>query len=454
MSSFWLYEHIDKWLSYMRRQNAFKKTAWEVKSLSHKKSLFFVLTVLLLLAPFVCCGIRLNQTLPDKLAVVKDSDCNIKIGKLVSSRLASFDDVFAVNAAQNTFTKEEDGNLKLFTETVGHYDVELKAFGVFPIKTMSVDVIENDTLIPCGDVIGIKIHTDGVLVVKLASVKTLGGEKKNPARDGGIKEGDIITKVADEKVKNSDHFSELINKNGGKSVELEIIRENQTLKIALTPQESEGHYKIGAWIRDSTAGIGTMTFVDPKSGAFGSLGHGISDADTSLLLSVAQGSITKCGISSVKCSQRGSPGELHGVFASNDIGIIKKNSYAGIYGFCDMEQFSQNKAVKIATRFEVKTGAAKIIATVDENGPKEYDIQIEKVMTNSGDEKGMIIKVTDERLLEKTGGIVQGMSGSPILQNDKIVGAVTHVFVNEPTRGYGIFIELMMDEAQMLGAGE
>lgn len=194
-----------------------------------------------------------------------------------------------------------------------------------------------------------------------------------------------------------------------------------------------------------------MTFIKPDTGAYASLGHGISDVDTGQLLTVSQGSITNCTISSVEPGKKGTPGELRGVFAENDIGVIVENSQYGVYGYCDPKAVSKAEPVKIGTRFEVKEGSAQIISSVD-GAPQAYDVEIEKVMTNSSDAKGMILHVTDERLLEKTGGIVQGMSGSPIIQDGKLIGAVTHVFVNDPTRGYGIFIELMMDQAQGLKA--
>ena len=195
-----------------------------------------------------------------------------------------------------------------------------------------------------------------------------------------------------------------------------------------------------------------MTFIRPDTGAFASLGHGISDVDTGQLLTVAQGSITNCQISSVEPGKKGTPGELRGIFADNDIGVIKENSQYGVYGYCDPTAVTDAESVKIGTRFEVQEGKAQILSTVDDAAPQAYDVEIEKVMTNSSDAKGMILHVTDDRLLEKTGGIVQGMSGSPILQDGKLVGAVTHVFVNDPTRGYGIFIELMMDQTQGLQA--
>lgn len=418
--------------------------------MSHKKSIVFVLALLLLLSPFVYCGIRLHQTLPDHLAVAKGAECSINIGSLVSSNLKPSGNGSAVSAGGSALASEEDGNLTLFTEVAGKYDIELKFLGVLPLKTMSVDVIDADTVIPSGETIGIKIHTDGVLLVALSSVETENGETYAPAKDAGLQVGDTITKIDGIAITDSDHFSSLVDERRSDSFTLEYERGGEVQSVQLAAVFSEGHYKIGAWIRDSTAGIGTMTFVKPDTGVYASLGHGISDVDTGQLLTVSQGSITNCTVSSVEPGKKGTPGELRGVFADEDIGVIVENSQLGVYGYCDPTKVSKAEPVKIGTRFEVKEGSAQILSSIDGGEPQAYDVEIEKVMTNSTDAKGMIIHVVDERLIEKTGGIVQGMSGSPILQDGKLIGAVTHVFVNDPTRGYGIFVELMMDEAQGL----
>jgi len=419
--------------------------------LAHKKSLIFALALLLLISPLIVCAITLNRALPDNLCTTKGSVCTIGIGRLVGTDFcADKMSVLATGAEQKPFAKEENGNLTLFTEAVGQYDIELKFLGVLPVKRMSVNVIEDEMLIPGGESIGIKIHTDGLIVVRISSVQTDDGQNLTPAKEAGLKEADIIMKAGGEKVKNSEHFSSLINEKGAGGIELEIMRDNQPHTLKLTPVLTGDGYKIGAWVRDSSAGIGTLTFVKPDTKVFASLGHGISDTDTSLLLDVGQGSITDCKIVSVKRGQKGTPGELRGIFEGNDTGVISQNSSIGVYGVYDDVKALDKTPRKIASRFETREGKATIICTVDTNGPTEYDIEIEKVMTNSTDAKGMIVKVTDERLLEKTGGIVQGMSGSPILQNGKIVGAVTHVFVNDPTRGYGIFIENMLSEVEKI----
>lgn len=419
--------------------------------MSHKKSFIFVLALLLLMSPFAYCGIRLHQTLPNSFSVSKGSDCSINIGPLVSSNLKPKDAGTAVYAGTAALAKEENGNLTLFTETAGKYDIELKFLGVLPLKTMSVDVYEDGMVIPSGDTIGIKIHTDGVLLVGLSSVEADGGGKLSPAKDAGLQTGDVITKIDGVCVSDSDHFTRLVDSCNGESFTLEYMRGKECKSVQLCAAYADGHYRIGAWVRDSTAGIGTMTFINPDTGVYASLGHGISDADTGQLLSVSRGSITGCTVSSVEPGKKGTPGELRGVFSDYDIGTIEQNSDCGVYGVCKPEIFDKKKAVKAGTRFDAEEGYAQILCNID-GTVQPYDIEIEKVATNSTDAKGIVLHVTDERLLEKTGGIVQGMSGSPILQNEKLIGAVTHVFVNDPTRGYGIFIELMMDKAQEIKA--
>lgn len=406
----------------------------------------FSLSLILLLLPVILCAARLRYILPNKIVAAQGSELVINTGRLVSSSV--FSDDINCSVPSDSFVNEKNGSINLFTDSVGKYDVSLKLLGILPVKTLSVDVIDSDMLIPSGKAIGIKIHTEGVMLIKLASVES-GGKIFTPAKDSGLQSGDLITKINSQPITNSDHFSSVVNALEGETFEVEYVRDGETKNTFLQAVLSDEGYKIGAWIRDSSAGIGTLTFIK-SDGSFAALGHGISDIDTGELLSVSQGSITDCSICSVTPGQKGSPGELKGVLSNNDMGVIMKNSNTGIYGKCTPAEENYT-AIKAASRFEVKTGAAAILCTTESEQVQEYGIEIEKIMTNSNDEKGMIIKVTDEKLLEKTGGIVQGMSGSPIIQDGKLVGAVTHVFINDPTRGYGIFIENMLDEVEKIG---
>jgi stage IV sporulation protein B len=233
-----------------------------------------------------------------------------------------------------------------------------------------------------------------------------------------------------------------------KYVHLKVARDEEVFETDITPMISnDGYYRIGIWVRDSTAGIGTLTFYNPEDNSFAALGHAITDCDTGTVLTVSCGDLVGCEILSVKKGEHGTPGELSGQFENKNLGKILKNNDFGIYGKIKNSNVLQAKPMRVATRFQIKQGPATILCDVDGNGVKSYDIEITKVSTSSKvDNKGIVLKITDNDLLSKTGGIVQGMSGSPIIQNDMIVGAVTHVFVNDPTRGYGIFIENMLNE--------
>lgn len=329
------------------------------------------------------------------------------------------------------------------TSKVDRYSVEAKLFNVIPIKSVDVSVIPKKYLVPSGEAIGVKLYTDGVLVVGISDVTDSYGKIYQPARDAGITVGDRILSVNGKYVKNINDFTDKINEAGTRAT-LEIARQDYRFSAELSPAYSkDGGYKVGLWVRDSTAGIGTLTFYNPEDNTFYALGHGICDSDTKELMAVREGSINACRIRSVIKGERGIAGELSGDFSGVEIGEITKNTDAGISGKASIH--SQAEPVMIASRFEVRKGNAEILCDVDGCGPRRYKIEITRIQKGQ-DQKNLVLKVTDDRLIEKTGGIVQGMSGSPILQNGKFVGAVTHVFVNDPTRGYGIFIENMLAE--------
>lgn len=309
-------------------------------------------------------------------------------------------------------------------------------------------------LVPGGQPIGVKLNTDGILVVGFSDIDTPSGKKMSPAAASGIQIGDSIVDVEGKEIKTTSDLSEAINKNGNKNKEiaLKIKRKDsyETIKIRPIYNNANKECKIGLWVRDSAAGVGTLTFYDPSSGKFGALGHPINDMDTGSIIKIKDGNIFNAKIISIEQGRRGKPGELRGIFSEDDdIGKISKNTSQGIYGSMTgrFEKSGKNNELPIAKQNEIKEGPAKILACIDDNEVKEYNISIEKKFYQSKPgSKSMIIKITDKELLEKTGGIVQGMSGSPIIQNGKIVGAVTHVFVNRPDMGYGIYIEWMIDE--------
>lgn len=328
-----------------------------------------------------------------------------------------------------------------------NYHAQLMLFDVIPIKTVSVKVVQEKLLVPCGTPFGIKMFTNGVMVVGVADIESA-GKMINPAAVAGVKVGDIITEVNGKAVTQNSQVAKLIESSAGAPVELSIKRNEETLTATLTPilSDVDGSYKGGLWVRDSTAGIGTVTFYDPSNGSFGGLGHGICDVDTNELMPLRSGDVVSVTISGIVKGQKGRAGELRGYF-NNDfpVGQLQANSEGGVYGTLNSSPVS-TEAIPLAVKQEVKTGAAQIYTTVDGTTPRPYGIEIESINYQDGTKtKNLVVKVTDPDLLSKTGGIVQGMSGSPIVQNGKLVGAVTHVFVNDPTRGYGILAENMLE---------
>ena len=307
-----------------------------------------------------------------------------------------------------------------------------------------------------GNSVGVRVSTEGVLAVGYSDITTGSGEVKSPAQNGGIQIGDRLISVNGNKIKNSKDLSKKINESKSENVEILLERNGEeiTKNINLS-KNGDGDYKIGLWVRDSTAGVGTLTFYDKESGKYGAIGHPITDSETEKILSIKNGDLLNSSIISIKKGVKGNPGELRGIFSSDKkpIGNVTGNTQCGIFGSMNTENLKNinNKTYKVGWRDEIQPGPAQIITTIDEEGPKLYDIEIMKLAKqDSISTKSMVIKITDERLLEKTGGVVQGMSGSPIIQNDKIIGAVTHVLVNKPEVGYGIYIEWMLKDAKII----
>jgi len=339
----------------------------------------------------------------------------------------------------------------LRTGKEGKVTLRMYLLGLIPLKSMNVDVVPNKKLVACGNTIGVKLKADGILVVGISDVESADRGRVIPAKDSGIMPGDFITAVNGKNIQTIDSLIQEINRVKDGVLKIEYRRGSQYFETSITPvrTRTDGEYKIGLWVRDSTAGIGTLTFYEPETLNFGALGHGITDIDTGILMDSSSGEILESSILGIKKGTQGSPGELKGVFIEDEkkLGVIKMNTETGIYG--TLTENGEKKAAKrlypIGLRSEVREGPAKILSNIDGNSVKEYDVEIEKVSRqNTNGTKGMIIRITDENLLKATGGIVQGMSGSPIIQNGKLVGAVTHVLVNDPAKGYGIFIEAMV----------
>jgi stage IV sporulation protein B len=336
----------------------------------------------------------------------------------------------------------------------GNNEVLLELAG-FPIKKVDVNVLKDFKVIPGGQSIGVKLNSVGVLVVGHHQVSTEEG-KKSPGELAGIKVGDIITKINDKTIEKMADVGPFVKDSGqnGKPLKVVVSRENGEFTTSLQPlkDENEDTYKLGLYIRDSAAGIGTMTFYDPKSMKYGALGHVISDMDTKKPIVVADGQIVRSTVTSIEKGSNGDPGEKLARFSSDGevIGDIKRNSPFGIFGALnkDIANGISDTPLPIALSHQVKEGPAQILTVVDDDKVEFFDIEIVSTIPQKFPAtKGMVLKVTDKKLLEKTGGIVQGMSGSPIIQDGKLIGAVTHVFVNDPTSGYGVHIEWMLNEA-------
>lgn len=308
----------------------------------------------------------------------------------------------------------------------------------------------SEKLIPLGRTTGIKMFSEGAMVVGFAQLEDAGG--KSPAQQAGVQLGDVIVAVNEYEVTSNEVLQEHLANLEDSETQLTVKRNGQELRLkaeAVFDSEMQT-WKIGAWVRDSIAGIGTITFVDPENGAFGALGHGISDADTGQLMDFQDGSIMESSVAGVKKGKSGEPGELTGQFdLTQNQGILYSNTDKGIFGqITRSEVYDQRKALPVASKTEIKTGSAYIISNVSGDQCKEYEIEIMKVYQEAEDTaRDMMIRVVDQELLSVTGGIVQGMSGSPIIQNGKLIGAVTHVLINDPERGYGISIENMLREA-------
>ncbi len=294
-------------------------------------------------------------------------------------------------------------------------------------------------LVPVGHTVGIKLFSRGVLVVKLSDGGT-------PARECGLQKGDVIVECGGVSITSTEQFQTLLQKTGEDSTNLQIRRSGKPVTLSVSPEPNEeGRYSIGAWIRDSMAGIGTMTFYDPATGAFGALGHGITDVDTALLMPFSSGSILPSTVKAVKRGAVGDAGELRGDFdLQTDLGELSANTGSGVFGTMTAAPAQAGKAIPVARAEEVHTGPATILSNVQGNEIREYEIEILKVIPNATDGRNLVLSVSDSELIAATGGIVQGMSGSPILQNGTFVGAVTHVLLNDPTKGYGIFLETML----------
>lgn len=330
-------------------------------------------------------------------------------------------------------------------------NVTLALFGTIPLKTVRSVHVTSRSVQVCGTPFGVKMFSDGALVVAFSDQYTRLGTE-NPAKEAGLKLGDLIVSAGGQAVRSNEELTQAITAAQGKALSVVYRRQGQAYTTTLTPVQdaATGAYRAGVWVRDSSAGIGTMTFWDPQRSTFAGLGHAISDTDTGADITLLSGEIVPVVITGCISGTAGSPGELRGEFSSTAVGTVLANDTTGIYGQCTGGLTGQN--CPVAQPQEIALGDAEVWTTISGSTPQRYTVRIERVnMTSSDPNRNLVIKVTDPDLLAATGGIVQGMSGSPIVQNGKLVGAVTHVLVNDPTRGYGIFATTMLEKADSLG---
>ena len=384
--------------------------------------------------------VREAASLPDALTLTSGQKFVVQTG--LPMLAASDGGAVSVLASQ-------DERVTISAETGGQTSVTFSLLGLIPVHETRVNVVEERTLIPGGQAVGVALKTRGVLVVSDA------------AKGRALRAGDVILSADGKNVESTKALSEQVGTAQTDTVRLEVLRGGQTITVDAhaEPDPSDGRRKLGVWVRDSTAGVGTLTYIDPANQAYGALGHAIVDADTGRLLAAREGAILHASIVGVTKGQSGKAGELKGNFlkAGEQIGSLMENCEYGIYGVLDdmPENLLYPQGLRAGARSAVHTGTASIIATVDADGPQEYGVEIVRCFAQSEpSQKGMILRVTDERLLEKTGGIVQGMSGSPILQDGRIIGAVTHVYLSDATQGYGMYIEWMLEKSDAMDTSE
>ncbi|MBU5268974.1 SpoIVB peptidase [Clostridium cochlearium] len=388
----------------------------------------FLLSILLI--SLIALSIRFSM--PSTVFVREGDIFNNKISKIVNTTYEG----------SNNDSKNKNLNVNLF--------------GILKIKSISVNKVPAElSVYPGGQPIGVKLNTKGVLVVGLSDLEGKKGKITSPAAVAGIELGDSILEINGENIESGENISSIISKSNGEVLKVKVERKDKIIEKEVKAKKTkEGNYKIGLWVRDSTTGVGTLTFYDDKTKTFAALGHPITDIDTGVTLKVDKGEIVPSSIISIKKGLKGNPGELKGIFLDDKdpIGNIKNNTECGIFGNVNNNIiYDYNRKMKVALRDEIKEGPAYILTTIQGERPKKYSINIEKLLPQGeAGPKSMLIKVTDKELLNKTGGIVQGMSGSPIIQNDKIVGAVTHVLINKPDTGYGIYIEWMLRDSNII----
>lgn len=409
----------------------------------NKLKQFFCIAILIVIYVYVC-----NITLlPNSVIIFEGEELNLKTVVGLKIKRANGTNMPVIQAS-NLGESEQSSKY----ETAGTFELNLNLFGTIPVKEIDVNVIPKTKVVPMGNLIGAKLYTSGVLVVGMSEIQGDDQQKHKPYEGSGIEEGDMIVEMDSKKIANTDELVETVNSSKGKAIQIKYVRNDETITTSIQPIKSEDNeYKLGLWVRDAAAGVGTLTFYESSTGKFAALGHGIVDVDTGDIINIANGELVTSNLVAIKKGEKGTPGEIKGSIDSGvTIGNISKNTNFGVFGLVSNKNnlnLNGAKEYEVALRSEIQTGEAEIICELENEKKEQYKIEISKIYTsNNYDNKSMMIKITDERLLQKTGGIIQGMSGSPIIQNGKFVGAITNVLVSDPTTGYAIFGDLMVKQ--------
>ena len=395
-----------------------------------------IISIILILALILLYAyILVIDSIPDSIIIFEGE--TIKVNNFLGFKIGSNEKTVETSASSKTLNN------------VGKKTMKVSLFDNIFIKNMEVDVLPRSKVIPIGTVAGVKLYTSGILVVGMSEIEGLDNQKHKPYANSGIEEGDTIISIDNTKISSTEELIDTVNSSKGKNLSIQYIHDNVTATCSITPvKTSSNEYKLGLWVRDSAAGVGTVSFYEPSSKSFGALGHGITDIDTEELINIETGEFVTTRILNIT---KGEAGRIQGTIENQrNIGNIYKNTKFGIYGTLQdvtALNIDYSKEMEVALREEIKEGKATILCSLDGEKPKEYEIKIEKIYPeNNYDNKSMRIKVTDEKLINKTGGIIQGMSGSPVIQNNKFIGAVTHVLINNPKEGYAVFGDIMLKQ--------
>jgi len=409
-----------------------------------------ILFVLALCAVYFLPAVQSYSKIPGEIYVEKGVAKTIDLGLPVEAEVDSAD---VVSLGGETLAEATGMQRPLVIQPLSNGDatIELKLLGV-PVKKVKVNVTEERMVIPGGHSIGVTLFTRGALIVGITGIELENGTVVNPARQAGMLPGDVIVSINGQEVSSAADVSKIVNESES-ALDITVERDGRTMHFNIEPVRdyADGKMRLGIWVRDDTAGVGTLTFIDPNTRWFAGLGHAITDIDTGSVLSVRKGEIYFSEIIQINKGESGVPGEIQGFFSSSSgsMGRIIKNTEFGIYGELrngvDLSRFP--KPIPVGHRDEIKLGPATIYSTIDHRGVRPFSCEIIRLSEQSiPGQKGMVVQITDPELLSRTGGIVQGMSGSPIVQNGKLVGAVTHVFVNNPTKGYGLYADWMLEQ--------